>query len=633
MRFARDLPLRHKLTLLVTLTSGLVLLIACLTLVVYDLRRAHRELRTDLESLAQVIGSNSTAALTFDDPRAAGEILGALSVRSNIVSARLYDAEGRPFASYRRLGAQGDALPEHPQSDSYQAGRSEIVLFQGLKLSGETAGTLYLKADLGQLRSHFEGYLVVVLLVLVASVVAASAISARLQRLVTGPILRLAAAAEGVAQSKDYSVRVASPGGGEVGVLTAAFNEMLSEIEQREAELRSEVKERQHAEDQLRQGQKMEAVGRLAGGVAHDFNNLLGVILGYSELLLRQPLTPLLRGKIEQIHKAGERAAALTRQLLAFSRKQVLAPEVLDLNALVVEFARMLPPVLGADIELLIVEGSELGQIMADPGQLEQILMNLSLNARDAMPEGGRITIATANVSRGDERSLPPGTGGAFVRLTISDTGRGMDAEVQSHVFEPFFTTKAQGQGTGLGLATVYGIVERSDGYIEIDTAPGQGTTFRLYFPRAGGPLPERRASAPEAARRGTETILLVEDEEALRELVARMLLERGHTVLQADCGRSALDVSEGHPGTIDLLLTDVVMPGIGGRQVAREILLRRPETKVIFMSGYSDEALGARGILDPDCALLTKPFTGRALDRCLARVLGDPAAGVSSPS
>ena len=376
------------------------------------------------------------------------------------------------------------------------------MLFQSVKLGQETAGTLYLKADLGQVRSHFEGYLVVVLLVMLASMVAASVISARWQRMVSDPILRLADAAGAVARSKDYSVRVASPGGDELGVLTAAFNEMLSQIEHRDAELRSEVKERQHAEEQLRQGQKMEAVGRLAGGVAHDFNNLLGVILGYSELLLGQELAPRYRRKVEQIQKAGDRAAALTRQLLAFSRKQVLAPKVLDLNALVVEFARMLPRVLGEDIELVIAEGPDLGQVKADPGQLEQILMNLCVNARDAMPEGGRITIATANVALDDERDDGGAAAGAFVMLAVSDTGCGMDAETRSHVFEPFFTTKAQGKGTGLGLATVYGIMKQSDGHIEIDSAPGRGTTFRLYFPRVDEPAEEARPRAGAGAPR-----------------------------------------------------------------------------------------------------------------------------------
>jgi signal transduction histidine kinase len=624
MGFAHDLPLRRKLTLLVTLISGVVLGLACLILAAYDLRRGYQDLHRDLGSLAQVIGSNSTGALTFADPRAADEILASLSAQSQIVSARLYDASGQPFATYRRRGMEGDVLPERASPDSYRAGRSDAVLFQGVKLGSETAGTLYLKSDLGQVRAHFGGYLAVVVMVMLVSMGAASIISARWQRLVSDPILRLADAASAVARSKDYSVRVASPGGDELGVLTAAFNEMLSQIERRDGELRAEVKERQHAEDQLRQGQKMEAVGRLAGGVAHDFNNLLGVILGYSELLLSNEMSAPHRRKIEEIHKAGARAATLTRQLLAFSRKQVIAPKVLDLGALVVEFTRMLPRVLGEDIELVIAEGPALGRVKADPGQLEQILMNLSVNARDAMPEGGRITIATHNVVLDDERAAGSGAG-MYVMLAVSDTGCGMDAVTQSHAFEPFFTTKDQGRGTGLGLATVYGIMKQSDGHIAIESAPGQGTTLRLYFPRVDEPAEERPAATPEPTRGGTETILLVEDEEALRALVASMLRERGHTVLEADCGAMALDVSDRHPGTIDLLLSDVIMPGMNGRQVAREIALRRPAIRVVYMSGYSDEALGARGILDPDTVLIAKPFTGGDLDRCLSLVLGDP--------
>jgi signal transduction histidine kinase/ActR/RegA family two-component response regulator len=632
MSFARNLPLRQKLTLLVTVTSGLVLTLACLVLAAYDLRQSYRELESDLGSLARVIGSNSTGALTFEDPRAAEEILAAMSARPHIVSARLYDAKGQPFASYHRAGSEADVLPEVPMPDSYRAERAHVVLFQGVKLGQETAGTLYLKADLGQVRSHFEGYLVVVLLVMLGSMVAASFISARWQRLVSDPILRLAEAAGAVASSKDYSVRVASPGGDELGVLTAAFNEMLSQIERRDAELRAEVKERQNAEDQLRQAQKMEAVGRLAGGVAHDFNNLLGVILGYSEMLLGKDLAPPHRRKVEEIQKAGVRAATLTRQLLAFSRKQVLAPKVLDLSALVVEFSRMLPRVLGEDIELVIAEGAELGQVKADPGQLEQILMNLCVNARDAMPEGGRITIATSNAVLDEERAAGRGVAaGSFVMLAVSDTGCGMDADTQSHAFEPFFTTKALGKGTGLGLATVYGIMKQSDGHIAIETAPGRGTTFRLYFPRVDEPVEVRLAAAPEPARHGTETILLVEDDGAFRALVASMLRERGHTVLEADCGATALLLSDRHPGVIDLLLSDVIMPGMNGRQVGREVTLRRPATRVVFMSGHSDEALGTRGVLDPGTILLAKPFSGAALDRCLNQVLGDPPKVVST--
>jgi signal transduction histidine kinase/CheY-like chemotaxis protein len=625
MGFARDLPLRRKLTLLVTLTSGVVLGLACLILAAYDLRRGYQEMHRDLGSLARVIASNSTGALTFADPRAAEEILASLGAQSHIVSARLYDARGQPFATYQRPGKEAEVLPERASPDSYHAGASDAELFHRVTLGHETAGTLYLRSDLGQVRAHFEGYLFVVMLVMLASMAAASIISSRWQRLVSDPILRLAIAAGAVAKSKDYSVRVASPGGDELGVLTAAFNEMLSQIERRDAELRLEVKERHHAEEQLRQGQKMEAVGRLAGGVAHDFNNLLGVILGYSELLLGKELAVAHRRKIEQIQKAGERAAALTRQLLAFSRKQVLSPRVLDLNELVADLARMLPRVLGEDIDLVIAEGAGLGQVKADPGQIEQILMNLAVNGRDAMPEGGRITITTTNATLAHQGAIATGAAaGAFVMLAVSDTGCGMDDDTRSHAFEPFFTTKDQGKGTGLGLSTVYGIMKQSEGHIAIETAPGRGTTFRLYFPRVDDPVTERPAIATEPARHGTETILLVEDEGTLRELVANMLRERGHTVLEADGAAAAMQIADRHPGVIDLLLSDVIMPGESGPQVAREVARRRPAIKVAFMSGYSNEALGARGILDPGTILLVKPFTGAALDSCLSQALGD---------
>ena len=626
MRTARDLPLRRKLILLVTLTSSLVLTLAGVILAAYDLRRAYGDMETDLQSLAQVVGSNSTGALTFDDEKAAEEILAALRARPHVMAARLYDARGGTFATYHRDAAASVPLPAAPRPDSYRAGAEHVELFHAVATREAPAGTLYLKADLGQLRSRFEGYLLVILLVLLASTGLAWIVSARWQRLVSDPILRLSEAAEAVALSRDYSTRVASPGGDELGALTASFNEMLSQIEGRDRELRAEVKERLHAEEQLRQGQKMEAVGRLAGGVAHDFNNLLGVILGYSELILGQQLPPPARRKVEEIQKAGNRAAALTRQLLAFSRKQVLAPKVLDLNGLVVEFSRMLPRVIGEDVELVIEDGLHLGLVKADPGQIEQILMNLCVNARDALPEGGRITIVTGNVTLAGTTTGTGGATGAYVTLCVTDNGSGMDDDTRSHAFEPFFTTKAQGKGTGLGLATVYGIMQQSGGHVTVQSAPGRGTTFKLYFPRVSEAAPDHPLAADaDDARPGAETILLVEDEEALRALVAMMLRSRGYTVLEAESGSAAVEVSDGHGGVIDLMLTDVIMPGMNGRALARAIAARRPSMRVVFMSGYSDEALGTRGVLDEGTTLLAKPFTGAALDRCLARAFGEP--------
>ncbi|HEY6555108.1 MAG TPA: ATP-binding protein, partial [Vicinamibacteria bacterium] len=421
-----------------------------------------------------------------------------------------------------------------------------------------------------------------------------------------------------------------------VGERTMALGEANTLLRAQLADRTRIEEQRARLEGQLHQAQKLEAVGRLAGGIAHDFNNLLTVITGFAELARDDATTsPSARACIDEIAKAADRASALTRQVLAFSRQQVVLPASLDVNTVVADIERMLHRLIGEDIALSFQPGPGLWPVLADRGQLEQVMVNLAVNARDAMPDGGQLTIATANVEL-DEAFTRAHAGtrpGPHVLLTVADTGTGMDAETRARIFEPFFTTKARDKGTGLGLATVYGIMKQSDGHIEIDTAPGQGTTFRLYFPRVDEPAEPVADGEAEPMRVGPETILLVEDGEALRQLVASMLRDRGHTVLEADCGRAALEIADRHPGVIELLLTDVVMPGITGRQVAREVALRQPAIRVVYMSGHSDETLGARGILDPGTTLLEKPFTGRDLDRCLWAALGDaPKAHPAGP-
>jgi two-component system cell cycle sensor histidine kinase/response regulator CckA len=376
-----------------------------------------------------------------------------------------------------------------------------------------------------------------------------------------------------------------------------------------------DITERRALELQLRQAQKMEAIGRLAGGVAHDFNNLLMVISGYSEFLLeRLGPDPGLRGPAQEISNAAQRATSLTRQLLAFSRKQILTPKVLDLNEIVTENLKMLTRMIGEDLDLVMVPASDLGDIRADPGQIEQVIMNLAVNARDAMPQGGKMTIETANV-RLDEayaRAHAPLEPGEYIMLAISDTGHGMDAETQARIFEPFFTTKGT-KGTGLGLSTVYGIVKQSGGYIFVDSQPGRGTTFRMYFPRAGG---REEAAAANASmglprrERGHETILLVEDEVNLRRLARQYLENQGYKILEAEDGAAALQIAAGYRGQIDLLFTDVVMPGMNGRDLAVRITGQRPGIRVLFMSGYAENAIGENGTLDPGINLLNKPFS-----------------------
>jgi PAS domain S-box-containing protein len=384
-------------------------------------------------------------------------------------------------------------------------------------------------------------------------------------------------------------------------------------------------------QEQFLQAQKMEAVGRLAGGVAHDFNNLLTVINGYSDLLLSQsPEGSVERGQLEEIKKAGDRAAALTRQLLAFSRKQVVMPTVLNLNLIVEGMERMLHRVMGEDIQLVVNLSSSLGRVRADAGQIEQIIMNLVVNARDAMPKGGRLSLETTNVELDDGYTRPYAslTPGHYVMLAISDTGCGMDAETQSHIFEPFFTTKGQGKGTGLGLSTAYGIVKQSGGIINVYSEVGRGTTFRVYLQRVDEPMPEGpKPEEKTAPAVGTETILLVEDEPAVRSLAHMALQSKGYSVLVAGEYIEAMTLARQHVGDIHLLLTDVIMPGLNGRELAHLLSALRPTMKVLFISGYTADAIAQHGILDEGVAFLPKPFTPRELLRKVRETLdGDKA-------
>jgi PAS domain S-box-containing protein len=382
------------------------------------------------------------------------------------------------------------------------------------------------------------------------------------------------------------------------------------------------------SEEQLRQSQKMEAVGKLAGGVAHDFNNLLTAINGHSELCLRRllPEDPVYR-KVEQIKKAGDRAAALTRQLLAFSRKQMLQPEIIDLNTIVAEMSKMLQRLIGEDIDLMMGLTANLGKVKADPHQIGQVLMNLSVNARDAMPHGGKLTIETSNIQLSDEfagnhLSVLPGR---YVMLAVSDTGVGMDADTKARIFEPFFTTKEIGKGTGLGLSTVYGIVKQSGGSIWVYSEIGHGTTFKIYLPYVEGDTENReiKVTSQELVK-GTETILLVEDEDVVREMACEILQETGYRVLEAGDGQEALRLAEEFKGDIHLMLTDVVMPLMSGRQLAEQLTPKRPRMKVLYMSGYTDDAIVHHGVLGQGTAFIGKPFSPEVLSRKIREILDD---------
>jgi two-component system cell cycle sensor histidine kinase/response regulator CckA len=492
---------------------------------------------------------------------------------------------------------------------------------------------------------------------------------------VTRPLLELTGAADDLAGG-DYGRRVSTERQDEIGQLMRAFNRMAVQVESARKELHAQTEELEHSfrdaqdlahelelsnqellesseeikiarrditaaeslhhelEAQLLQAQKMEAVGRLAGGIAHDFNNLLTVITSYTTLALETlEVQDPLHGDLGEIHAAALRAAGLTKQLLAFSRKQVMQPEVLRLNEVATEMERMLRRLIGEDVTLTLDLANDLGEVYADRGQLEQVIMNLAVNARDAMPDGGHLVIETANSVRTSEFSIGElgAPAGEYVTLSVSDTGTGISEETQAHVFEPFFTTKPTGQGTGLGLATVYGIVKQSGGDIRLRSELGGGTTFFISLPRLqptdGRQV--RRSPAGGVHHGGSETILLVEDDVSLRHLALRVLRRAGYTVLEAHTSRQAIALGASHPARIDLLLTDVVMPDLNGRTVAERLTTHRPDLRVLYMSGYTDDDVMRRGITAAQTQFMQKPFLPDELMRRVRAALdASPPSG-----
>jgi signal transduction histidine kinase/ActR/RegA family two-component response regulator len=492
---------------------------------------------------------------------------------------------------------------------------------------------------------------------------------------VTRPLAELTGAADDLAGG-DYGRRVSTARQDEIGQLMRAFNRMAAQVESARTELHAQAEELEHhvreaqdlahelelsnqellesseeikvarrditaaeslhheLEAQLLQAQKMEAVGRLAGGIAHDFNNLLTVITSYTTLALETvAVQDPLHGDLGEIHTAALRAAGLTKQLLAFSRKQVMQPEVLRLNVVASEMERMLRRLIGEDVTLTLDLANDLGEVYADRGQLEQVIMNLAVNARDAMPDGGHLVIETSNNVLTSEYSIGElgAPAGEYVTLSVSDTGTGISAETQAHIFEPFFTTKPTGEGTGLGLATVYGIVKQSGGDIKLRSELGGGTTFVIYLPRLrqAEAHQARRSPAGGVAHGGSETILLVEDDVSLRHLALRVLRRVGYTVLEAQSSRQAIALGASHPYRIDLLLTDVVMPDLSGRTVAERLTAHRPDLRVLYMSGYTDDDVMRRGITAVQTQFIQKPFLPDALVRRVREALdASPPSG-----
>jgi signal transduction histidine kinase/CheY-like chemotaxis protein len=450
------------------------------------------------------------------------------------------------------------------------------------------------------------------------SVLAGTVLAFLLSKTITRPLARLVTGLHAF-EKGDSSFPLDASGGDEVAEVTAAFDRLRANLQKTE-------NEQKQLEQRLRQAHKMEAVGRLAGGVAHDFNNLLMIVSGHCELLSdRFPAGEPGRSNVEQIQKAADRAVSMTRQLLAFSRMQVLEPRTIDLNAVIADMGKMLARLIGENIEYGFTPDAKRVSVKADPGQIGQVIMNLVVNSRDAMPHGGNIEVRTRNavLDRDEARKRHPMEPGEYALLSVTDTGQGMDEETKAHIFEPFFTTKEVGKGTGLGLATVYGIVKQSGGFVWVESAPGKGTTFEIYLPHGqGAKVDEVQKVKPGAIPRGKETILVVEDEAAVRELACEFLKSAGYSVLEAKNGAEALGTIARNTTTIHLVLADMIMPRMGGAELAERLKKERPELKVLFMSGYSEHAGEESGKISPQ-AILTKPFSIATLIGRVRETLG----------
>jgi signal transduction histidine kinase/CheY-like chemotaxis protein len=547
-----------------------------------------------------------------------------------------FNFDGVPVASTLSPALQSELARQiHNQTQRLSGDAQEIQLGSELYL----AKTVNLSSEGGPLVSLtvlksfdkatlFLGGLNHVLIGLgLFSILAGGALVFWISHTYTKPLAGLVAGVRALGQG-DFSYPLDARGGDEVAEVTDAFIRMRTSLE-------TTQQEQKQLEERLRQAHKMEAVGRLAGGVAHDFNNLLTIIRGNSDLLKdREGADAFHQRCVEQIQKASGRAVSMTRQLLAFSRMQVLQPRVLDLNGVVSELGKMIPRLIGEHIEYSFSPDPKLASVKADPGQIEQVILNLAANARDAMPRGGKLSVLTANVvvDEVEASKRPPMIPGRYILLAVTDTGHGMDQATKTHIFEPFFTTKEIGKGTGLGLATVYGIVKQSGGFIWVVSSVGSGTTFEIYLPQAAGVAAiSETEEKPSTIPRGSETVLVVEDEAGVRELACQFLRVKGYTVLEAEGGNDALDIARHHPGTIHLLLSDMVMPRMSGGELAGQLKAIRPEIHIAFMSGYSEFSRRDLGKGFPEAPVLQKPFSPASLVEIVREALARPVAASAS--
>jgi signal transduction histidine kinase len=566
---------------------------------------------------------------------AVGHEVNQLSARefASVASSEVaFNFEGAPVAGTLSAALQSELarqIREHAHSLSADAQEiqlgSELYLAKtvNLSLEGGPLVSLTVLKSFDKATLFLDGLNHILIGLGLFSILAGSGLVFWISHTYTKPLAGLVAGVRALGQG-DFSYPLDTRGGDEVAEVTDAFVGMRANLE-------STQQEHRQLEERLRQAHKMEAVGRLAGGVAHDFNNLLTIIRGNSDLLKdREGADALHQRCVQQIQKAADRAVSMTRQLLAFSRMQVLQPRVMDLNNVVAEMGKMLPRLIGEHIEYSFSPDPKIASVKADPGQIEQVILNLAVNARDAMPRGGRLSVSTANVlvDEVEAAKRQPMIPGRYVLLSVGDTGHGMDEATKGHIFEPFFTTKEIGKGTGLGLATVYGVVKQSGGFIWVNSSPGAGTTFEIYLPQAAGkPANDEPEDKPSPVQGGSETVLVVEDEAGVRELACQFLRVKGYSVLEAEGGHEALAVSRHHPGTIHLLLSDMVMPKMSGGELAAQLKAIRPDIRIAFMSGYSEFSRGDLGKGFPEAPVLQKPFSPSSLVEMVREALARPSA------